>query len=224
MRWPAPTERPWALHGKRKRHFSEFSSEAARSDGGGIPAAATPTHGEQARPGGAAGEASAATPAAGEASAATPATGFHRLFLCFSFLGEGGGDPLLLLPGPLPCVLARPRGTSARGTGTGCGRTKAAQREASDGGQQTARQAHRSKGPEKALRSAVCDRCGDRWSRPRYRHRHTRANERQRAALCGPVRRTRLGSGGAGAVAAPHGAPPAARAQGLAARICRLLF
>src|ERR1035437_6357128 len=34
MRWPAPTERPWALHGKRKRHFSEFSSEAARGDGG----------------------------------------------------------------------------------------------------------------------------------------------------------------------------------------------
>src|ERR1035437_2438810 len=58
MRWPAPTERPWALHGKRKRHFSEFSSEAARSDGGGIPAAATPTHGVQARLGGAAGEAS----------------------------------------------------------------------------------------------------------------------------------------------------------------------
>src|ERR1035437_1658451 len=111
MRWPAPTERPWALHGKRKRHFSEFSSEAARSDGGGIPAAATPTHGEQAGPG-----------------PATPATGFHRLFLCFSFLGGGCGDPLLLLPGPLPCVLARPRGTDARGAGTDSGRTKAAHR------------------------------------------------------------------------------------------------
>src|ERR1035437_9196351 len=34
MRWPAPTERPWALHGKRKRHFSEFSSGAARGDCG----------------------------------------------------------------------------------------------------------------------------------------------------------------------------------------------
>src|ERR1035437_349894 len=34
MRWPAPTERPWTLHGKRKRHFSEFSSGAARGDGG----------------------------------------------------------------------------------------------------------------------------------------------------------------------------------------------
>src|ERR1035437_683754 len=56
MRWQASTQRPLALHGKRKRHFSEFSSEAARSDGGGIPAAAAPTHGEQARPGGAAGE------------------------------------------------------------------------------------------------------------------------------------------------------------------------
>src|ERR1035437_1286795 len=83
MRWPAPTERPWALHGKRKRHFSEFSSEAARSDGGGIPAAATPTHGEQARPGGAAGEASTQGERQRRQRASTES------FCVFLFWGEG---------------------------------------------------------------------------------------------------------------------------------------
>src|ERR1019366_4537037 len=115
-------------------------------------------------------------------------------FCVFLFLGEGCGDPLLLLPASHPVFcqgLAEPTPEERKPAAADEGST---QREACKGGQQTTRQAHRSKGPEKALRSAVCERCGNRWSRPMYRHRHTRANEQQRAALCGPVRRTRLGS------------------------------
>src|ERR1017187_467330 len=188
MRWPAPTERPWALHGKRKRHFSEFSSEAARSDGGGIRAAATPTHGAQARPGGAAGEASTQGERQRRQRASTDS------FCVFLFWGEGVETRCSCCRALYPVCwrgLAEPTPEERKPAAAEEGST---QREACNGGQQTARQAHRSKGPEKALRSAVCERCGDRWSRPMYRHRHTRANEQQRAALCGPVRRTRFGS------------------------------
>src|ERR1035437_2811534 len=96
MRWPAPTERPWALHGKRKRHFSEFSSGAARGRLRRIPAAATSPHGEQARPGGAAGEASTQGERQRRQRASTGS------FCVFLFLGEGCGDPLLLLPASHP--------------------------------------------------------------------------------------------------------------------------
>src|ERR1035437_7256551 len=60
--------------------------------------------------------------------AATPATGFHRLFLCFSFLGGGVWRPVAPVAGLPPCLLARPRGTDARGAGADSGRTKAAHR------------------------------------------------------------------------------------------------
>src|ERR1035437_7822109 len=53
--------------------------------------------------------------------AATPATGFHRLFLCFSFLGGGVWRPVAPVAGLPPCVLTRSRGTNARGAETGCG-------------------------------------------------------------------------------------------------------
>src|ERR1035437_6591307 len=174
MRWPAPTERPWALHGKRKRHFSEFSSEAARSDGGGIPAAATPTHGEQAGRG-----------------PATPATGVHRVYLCFSFFGEGCEDLLLLLPG--------------------CG----GRTQHTEGSQQQRTTRRPTSSPEKRTRESLaerrCGRWGDRWSGPRKRHRRTSSYERRRA-LCGPVPRTRSGSADE-PVAVPHGAPGALQGQ-----------
>src|ERR1035437_8013888 len=160
------------------------------------------------RGGGGGGGAAVVSPASGPK---TPSTGLCRLFPVLSSLWRVCRNPLLLLPASHPVCwrgLAEPAPGERERAAADKGST---QREASDGGQQTARQAHRSKGPEKALRSAVCERFGDRWSRPRYRHRHTRANEQQRAALCGPVRRTRLGSVGEGAVAAPHGAPRALR-------------
>jgi hypothetical protein len=161
-------------------------------------AAATPTHGEQAGRG-----------------PATPATGVHRLFLCFSFFFEGCEDPLLLLPGPRSCVLTRPRGTDARGAGTGSG----GRTQHTEGSQQQRTTRRPTSSPEKGTRESLaerrCGRWGDRWSGPGKRHRRTSSYERRRAALCGPVRRTRSGSA-AVPVAVPHGAPPpAARALGL---------
>src|ERR1035441_7494840 len=79
-------------------------------------AAATPTHGEQARPGGAAGEASTQ----GERQRRQLAS--PDSLWVFLFLGEGCGDPLLLLPASHPVCwrgLAEPtpeeRGRTAGG-------------------------------------------------------------------------------------------------------------
>ena len=177
IRWPALTERPWALHGKRKRHFSEFSSGAARGAANAGSSGNTNTR----RTG---------RSRTGNAGNWLPQT----LSVFFFFWGRGVETRCSCCRPPTLCAGAASRNRRQRSGDAQRADEGSTQREACNGGQQTARQAHRSKGPEKALRSAVCERCGDRWSRPRYRHRHTRANEQQRAALCGPVRRTRLGS------------------------------
>src|ERR1019366_7210117 len=91
-------------------------------------AAATPTHGEQARPGGAAGEASTQGERQRRQLASTDS------FCVFLFLGEGCGDPLLLLPasqfggrGSAPSARERLQrrtalpGRSASGARTGAG-------------------------------------------------------------------------------------------------------
>jgi hypothetical protein len=175
-------------------------------------AAATPIHGEQAGPG-----------------PATPATGFHRLFLCFSFLGGGCGDPLLLLPGPLPCVLARPRGTDARGAGTDSGRTKAAHRgkPATADNRPPAKLtgAKDQRKPCGALFANVVETGGAGRCTGIATPEPTSNSGRRCAGQFGgrgPARRR--GGGWFRAVRRRRGAPPAARAQGLAAGICRLLF
>src|ERR1035437_4405835 len=222
MRWPAPTERPWALHGKRKRHFSEFSSEAARSDGGGIPAAATPTHGEQARPGGAAGEASTQGERQRRQRASTDS------FCVFLFLGEGCGDPLLLLPASHPVCwrgLAEP-------TPEERGRTAGGRRQHTEGSLQRRTTDRPPSSPEQRTRESLAERrLRMLWRPVEPAELPASPHQSQRATAGGAVwassadaARLRRRGSGCSAARRSQGAPPAARAQGLAAGICRLLF
>ena len=120
MRWQASTQRPWVLHCKRKRHFSEFSSEAARGDGG--ECRQQRQHHTESRQ------------AADRQRRQRVSTESICVFL---FLGRG----------------AKTRCSCCRAAAE----EPSTQKEASNSGQHAARQAHRRKGPEKALRSAVAD-------------------------------------------------------------------
>src|ERR1017187_8959795 len=215
IRWPALTERPWALHGKRKRHFSEFSSEAARSDGGGIPAAATPTHGEQARPGGAAGEASTQGERQRRQRAST------NSFCVFLFFGGGVWRPVAPVAGLPPCVLTRSRGTNARGAETGCG----GRRQHTEGSLQRRTTDRPPSSPEQRTRESLAERClRTLWRPVEPAEIPASPHQSQRATASGAVlassvdaARLRRRGSGCGAARRSRGTPPTVRALGLAA-------
>src|ERR1035437_9545373 len=101
----------------------------------------------------------------------------QRLFQCFSSFGRGAETRYSCCRGvPSVLFLCASEVVGAGGTGQ---RERAAageaspQWEAGDGGQQTARQAHRRKEHRKRVAERRCARWGDRWSRPRHCHRRT---------------------------------------------------
>src|ERR1019366_6346379 len=160
--------------------------------------------------------------------AATPATGFHRLFLCFSFLGGGGGRPVAPVSGLPTSVLTRPRGTNARGAGPGCG----GRRQHTEGSLQRRTTDRPPSSPEQRTRESLAERrLRTLWRPVEPAEVPASPHQSQRATASGAVRASsadaaRLRGRGSGCSAArrSQGAPPAARAQGLAAGICRLLL
>src|SRR5450759_3275226 len=160
--------------------------------------------------------------------AATPATGFHRLFLCFSFFGGGVWRPVAPVAGLPPCVLTRSRGTNARGAETGCG----GRRQHTEGSLQRRTTDRPPSSPEQRTRESLAERCVRTLWRPvepaevpasPHQSQRATASGAVRASLADAARLRRRGSG-CSAARRSQGAPPAARAQGLAAGICRLLF
>src|ERR1035437_6243181 len=159
--------------------------------------------------------------------AATPATGFHRLFLCFSFLGEGCGDPLLLLPASHPVCwrgLAEP-------TPEERGRTAGGRRQPTEGSLQRHTADRSPSSPEQRTRESLAERrLRPLWRPVEPAEVPASPHQSQRATASGAVRASSADAArlrrrtGCGAARRSQGAPPAARAQGLAAGICRLLF
>src|ERR1035441_9951792 len=185
-------------------------------------AAATPTHGEQARPGGAAGEASTQGERQRRQLASTDS------FCVFLFLGEGCGDPLLLLPASHPVCwrgLAEP-------TPEERGRTAGGRREDTEGSLQRRTTDRPPTSPEQRTRESLAERRLRRLWRPvEPAEVPASPHQSQRATAGGAVWASSADAarlGGPVAVAVPHGIPgvlpPTARALGLVAGSCRLLL
>src|SRR5665811_1854229 len=177
---------------------------------------------DRARPGGAAGEASTQGERQRRQRASTDS------FCVFLFLGGGVWRPVAPVAGLPPCVLTRSRGTNARGAETGCG----GRRQHTEGSLQRRTTDRPPSSPEQRTRESLAERClRTLWRPVEPAEVPASPHQSQRATAGGAVwassadaARLRRRGSGCSAARRSQGAPPAARAQGLAAGICRLLF
>jgi len=125
-------------------------------------------------------------------------------------------------------VLTRPRGTNARGAGPGCG----GRRQHTEGSLQRRTTDRPPSSPEQRTRESLAERrLRTLWRPVEPAEVPASPHQSQRATAGGAVwassadaARLRRRGSGCSAARRSQGAPPAARAQGLAAGICRLLF
>ena len=160
--------------------------------------------------------------------AATPATGLCRLFPVLSSLWRVCRNPLLLLPASHPVCwrgLAEP-------TPEERGRTAGGRRQPTEGSLQRHTADRSPSSPEQRTRESRAERrLRMLWRPVEPAEVPASPHQSQRATASGAVwassadaARLRRRGSGCSAARRSQGAPPAARAQGLAAGICRLLL